>query len=97
MNWREIILMKKKIFSFLLFIVISTYAIITLINQQITLNRYNEEQAKITKQIQEEKEYNNELIAKKESVNSEEFIEEMAREKLDMYLPTEKVYIDTGM
>ncbi len=89
--------MKKKIFSFLLFIVISTYAIITLINQQITLNRYNEEQAKITKQIQEEKEYNNELIAKKESVNSEEFIEEMAREKLDMYLPTEKVYIDTGM
>ena len=89
--------MKKKIFSFLLFIAISSYAIITLINQQITLNRYNEEQAKITKQIQEEKEYNNELISKKESVNSEEFIEEMAREKLDMYLPTEKVYIDTGM
>ena len=81
----------------MLFIAISTYAIITLINQQITLNRYNEEQAKITKQIQEEKEYNNELISKKESVNSEEFIEEMAREKLDMYLPTEKVYIDTGM
>lgn len=89
--------MRKKIFSFLIFVAISTYAVITLINQQITLNRYNEEQAKITNRIQEEQEYNDELVAKKENVNSEEFIEEMAREKLDMYLPTEKVYIDTGM
>ena len=89
--------MKKKIFSFLIFVAISTYAAITLINQQITLNRYYEEQAKLTKQIQEQEEYKDELVAKKENVNSEEFIEEMAREKLDMYLPTEKVYIDTGM
>ena len=89
--------MKRKILLFLIFIVVSSYISITLINQQITLNRYNEEQAKLTKQIQKEKEYNEELVAKKENVNSEEFIEEMAREKLDMYLPTEKVYVDTGM
>ena len=89
--------MKKKIFSFFMFVAISTYAIITLINQQITLNRYNEEQAKLTQQIKEQGEYKDELVEKKENVNSEEFIEEMAREKLDMYLPTEKVYIDTGM
>ena len=89
--------MKRKILLFLIFIVFSFYISITLINQQIALNRYNEEQAKLTKQIQKEKEYNEELVAKKENVNSEEFIEEMAREKLDMYLPTEKVYVDTGM
>ena len=89
--------MKKKIFTVLIFIVIAGYATVTLINQQITLNRYNEEQTKLSSQIQEETEYKDELIAKKENVNSEEFIEQTAREKLDMYLPTEKVYIDAGI
>ena len=28
------------------------------------------------------------------NINSKEYIEEVAREKLDMYLPNEKVYID---
>ena len=89
--------MKRKIFSLMLFIAICTYAIITLVNQQITLNRYNEEQAKLTNQINEENKYKEELAETKDNVNSEEFIEQMAREKLDMYLPTEKVYVDTGM
>ena len=89
--------MKKKLITILLFVAITTYAVITLINQQITLNRYSEEQAKLTAQIEEENEHKEELIATKDSVNSEEFIEQMAREKLDMYLPTERVYIDAGM
>lgn len=89
--------MKRKIFSVIIFFVIFIYATITLINQQITLNRYNEEEAKLTEQIKAEQEHKDELVAKKDNVNSEAFIEEMAREKLDMYLPTEKVYIDTGM
>ena len=35
-----------------------------------------------------------ELVSTKDNVNSKEFIEQMAREKLDMYLPNERVYID---
>ena len=31
---------------------------------------------------------------KKANVNSNEFIESIAREKLDMYLPNERVYVD---
>ncbi|MBR3255853.1 MAG: septum formation initiator family protein [Clostridia bacterium] len=89
--------MSKKIFIVLFCIIISIYAIITLVNQQITLNRYNEDQAKLTEQIKEAKIYKEELVSKKENVNSEEFIEQTAREKLDMYLPTEKVYIDAGL
>ena len=34
------------------------------------------------------------LCNKKKNINSEEYIEEVAREKLDMYLPNERVYID---
>ena len=36
-------------------------------------------------------------IMGKENVNSKEFIEQMAREKLEMYYPNEKVYVDKGM
>lgn len=89
--------MKKKILTFFVFVIIVLYASITLINQQITLNRYNEEQAKLKEQIDNEEKYNKELADTKSNVDSEEFIEEMAREKLDMYLPTEKVYVDTGI
>ena len=38
-----------------------------------------------------------ELSNKKKNIDSLEFIEETAREKLDMYLPNEKVYLDKGM
>ena len=38
----------------------------------------------------------NDKRKKKEDIESNDFIEDMAREKLDMYLPNEKVYMDTG-
>ena len=89
--------MKKMFFIIIFCIIIGAYALITLVNQQIALNRYNEEQAKLTEQIKEAETHKKELVAKKENVNSEEFIEQTAREKLDMYLPTEKVYVDAGI
>ena len=45
----------------------------------------------------QEKETKEELAKKKDDVNSLEFIEQTAREKLDMYYPNEKVYMDQGM
>ena len=89
--------MKRKLITVLLFVLVIAYTIVTLINQQITLNRYSEDQAKLNLQIEEESAHKEELVATKNNVNSEEFIEQMAREKLDMYLPTERVYIDAGM
>ena len=38
--------------------------------------------------------YQESLKETKSNINSEEYIEQVAREKLDMYLPNEKVYID---
>ena len=70
------------------------YFIITFINQQIKLNSYNHDISYYTTQIQELEEEKEDLLATQENVNSEEFIEEMAREKLDMYLPNETIYID---
>ena len=34
------------------------------------------------------------ILEKKENLNSTEYIEDVARNKLGMYLPNERVYID---
>ncbi len=88
---------KKKILKNILILVILIYAIITIIRQQNTLNQYENNSQSLASQINEQKEYKEQLAKKQEAINSEEVIEELAREKLDMYLPNEKVYMDTGM
>lgn len=87
----------KKIYKKLLILGIALYAIFTLVNQQKTLNQYNQNSNELIAQIEEEKENKEELAKKKEDVTSLDFIEQMAREKLDMYYPNERVYMDRGM
>ena len=87
----------KKIYRKLLIFIIAIYVIFTLVSQQKKLNQYSDNAKKLTQEIEEAKTYNQELQSKKENVNSEEFIEQTAREQLDMYYPNERVYIDNAM
>ena len=87
----------KKLYKKLLILGIALYVIFTLINQQKTLNQYDKDNQELVAQIEEEKENKEELAKKKEDVSSLEFIEQTAREKLDMYYPNERVYMDRGM
>ena len=87
----------RKLYRNILILIIAIYVIFTLINQQKTLNQYADNSNQLAKQIEEQKQYNEELNQRKNDVDSLEFIEETAREKLDMYYPNERVYIDTGM
>ena len=82
----------KKIFI----IILAVYIMYTFISQQKVLNSYKTSQEYYTQQIEEKLAYKETLNNKKNNINSEEYIEEAAREKLDMYLPNEKVYIDTS-
>ena len=84
----------KQFYKKLLILLIGIYVISIFVNQQKTLDSYKNNQAYYAKQIQEQTEYKESLLAKKENLNSPEYIEEIAREKLDMYLPNEKIYID---
>ena len=88
---------KKKLYKKLLIILVLTYAIFTIVNQQKVLNQYSENSKQLAIKIEEQEAYNDELVAEKENVNSKEFIEQIAREQLGMYYPNEKVYIDKGM
>lgn len=89
--------MKRNLYRRLLIILVLIYVVFMLINQQKTLNKYNKTTKELASKIDEQKTYNSELIAEKDNVNSKEFIEQTAREKLDMYYPNEKVYLDKGM
>ena len=87
----------KKIYRNLIIIIVSIYVIFTLVSQKKTLNEYAENSKELSKQIEEQEQYKEELAKQKEEANSLEVIEQTAREKLDMYYPNEKVYIDQGM
>ena len=87
----------KKLYKRLLILGVSIYVIFTLVNQQKTLNQYTKKSDDLTAQIEAQKQYNEELAKKKDDVDSLDFIEQTAREKLDMYYPNEKIYVDNGM
>lgn len=75
---------KRKILKICLIAFFILYVSVIFIKQQHTLNSYSNEKEYISKQIDEQKEYKNELVAKKENVNSKEYIEQIAREKLNI-------------
>ena len=87
--------MKKKFkFSRVIIICLLIYVIYTLITRQQILNSYKKEEKNYLDLIAQEKQKNVELLEEKNNINSTEFIEQTAREKLGMYLPNERVYID---
>ena len=63
-------------------------AVAALENGHITRDEY--EQMK-----QDEQERNTMLLEKKENVNSNEYIEQMAREQLGLVMPNETIYVDS--
>ena len=87
----------KKIGSLLkrlIVVFIVVYAISTFIYQQKILNTYATSSDELDKQIAEASQRQDKLNEVKDNVNSKEYIEQMAREKLDMYRPNERVYIN---
>ena len=84
----------KVLLKRIIVVMIGIYVIYTFISQQKTLNVYKAEEKRYEEQITVQKEKQEELNQTKANINSEEYIEEVAREKLDMYLPNERVYID---
>lgn len=77
-------------------IVFIIYAMTTFMNQEKVLSSYKEQEQQVANQIEEAKEYQEELSVSKENANSLEYIEQVAREKLNMYYPNEKIYVDNS-
>lgn len=86
----------KNLYIKVLVIIFCIYFVSVLVNQQTKLNAYSESQAYYKEKTDEAEQYQESLKALKENINSPEYIEELARDKLNMYLPNERVYIDVG-
>lgn len=86
----------NKIYKKLIFLGILLYVGYIFISQQKTLNSYKTTQKYYGEQLNKQLAYQQSLYETKDNINSKEYIQEVAREKLDMYLPNERVYIDNG-
>lgn len=87
--------MKKKFkFNRIIIIGIIIYVLYTLISRQQVLSAYRKEEQHYLNLIAQEQQRNSELLETKQNIDSTEFIEDIARDKLGMYLPNERVYID---
>ncbi|CCZ00155.1 putative uncharacterized protein [Clostridium sp. CAG:793] len=84
----------KIILKRILLLAISVYVVYTLVSQQKLLNTYAKETEEYANQIEQATQNQTELNETLESLNSTNFIEGIARDKLDMYLTNERVYID---
>ena len=84
---------KSKKICRIIIAVIVIYTIVYFINQQKKLDKYKTEQAYYQTQINELKSEREDLKKEQETINSPEYIEEQARDKIDMYYPNERVYI----
>lgn len=82
----------KKLIIFGVFI----YVFFVFVSQQKTLNSYKNTQKYYSEKLNKQIAYQQSLNEKKANIDSKEFIESVAREKLDMYLPNERIYIDNG-
>lgn len=80
-------LIKKLIFTLLIVYVASIF-----INQQKILNTYKNNTDYYIQKIAEETKQQEILMSMRDNINSPEYIEQIAREKLDMYLPNERIY-----
>ena len=77
-------------------IAMSIYSMVTMIEQQKILSAKNNELKSVQSQIDEESKTSEELKKQKENVNSDEYIERVAREKLGMVKYGEKIFVDVN-
>ena len=84
----------KNIFKRVIVLLLGIYAVYTFFSQQESLNSYAAGQEYYANKVAEQKEQKQALLKMKDNINSPEYIEQIAREKLDMYLPNERVYFD---
>ncbi|HEX2946918.1 MAG TPA: septum formation initiator family protein [Clostridia bacterium] len=87
---------KKSPFAVVSVAVLLVYLLFIALNQQKLLNAKDLELGRIENRIDEETKLNDELNKEKEMIQSDEYIEKVAREKLGMVKKDQKVYVDIG-
>ena len=86
----------KNLFRNLIIVVLLFYVITIFVKQETSLSSYRAQKEEYLSEIKEAKDYQEKIIKSKENATDLTYIEQVAREKIGMYLPNERVYIDIG-
>lgn len=87
---------QRNTFGIFILLAIFLYLSYIFVNQQRLLYAKNLELNKIENKIGEEEKLNEELSIEKEMIQSDEYIEKVAREKLGMVKKDERIFMDIG-
>jgi len=87
---------KKSSFGVFVLMAIFLYLSYVAVGQQKLLNAKNLEMCKIENKIEEETKTNEELKKEKEMIDSDEYKEKVARDRLGMIKENERVFVDIG-
>ena len=85
---------KKSRIGLILVVGAFIYISFVFIDQQKLINVKNAEMQSIQNKTEEEKKLSKDLNEQKDLVNSIEYVEKIAREKLGMIKPGEKIFVD---
>lgn len=72
----------------------TVYVVFTLVSQQFEIVAAKEALAAVESEIQSQQELAQQLEEKKQLVNTDEYIEKLAREKLGLVRPDEIIFVD---
>ncbi len=86
----------KKLVAIMVAAVVVFYFAYTLITQQISISKKNEEIKALESQVQEAENESDRLQGEIENLQDPEYIEKIAREKLGLVRPNERVFVDSN-
>lgn len=84
---------KNLIIYLIIFAFVVAVSINAIINQESKKQEIKMQISQYEDEIKKLKSEKDELIEQKEKINTDKYIENVARNKLDMFLPNEKVYV----
>lgn len=86
----------KKLIAIVACGVVVFYFAYTLVSQQVSINRKNAEIQALESQVQEAESKAEKLNEEVENLQDPEYIEKIAREKLGLVRPNERVFVDSN-
>ena len=84
---------KNLIIYLIIFAFVVAVSINAIINQESKKQEIKMQISQYEDELKKLKSEKDELIEQKEKINTDKYIENIARNKLDMFLPNEKVYV----
>ena len=87
----------KRLLKTILVVAVLMYFGVVIAKQEITFKKYDKELAEYNSKIAEEALRHEQLLSSKKQIASNNYIEEVAREKLGLVMPNEIVFIDASL